>query len=379
MVMKDKMDPEAREKRDKWKKEMFEKGYVGSTFYTEKSEFKIVDKSKDIDDYNYLINSFSWSSSQRVKKFHELVKVISNLICPQNQFVRLVTDDEIMVSTKEQLEDWTKLESIKTQRRYQICFAIEGIKKSAGFTLQMILHHLLIRMQMRICKRVTKFDGKVYEWCYEELVNRLGLGKYVIYENLDDYLKKESSKVKKEIKEEYSTDDNKTGKTEECTKRDPDDYNNSISDSESDDSSDDSDESDNDSNEENLADIKDGIKKDSGQEDSDYGNDKIDQEFPRLEKRRILPRKVKIEIKEEINTISDDEEDHKDKDFDNSSNESNSSNNSNLKISDDKIIDKKKVYIEVKQEKVSEDPKSAKENQHNEDINQRITKKPVRS
>lgn len=131
-----------------------------------------------------------------------MVITIQKLICSQVDFVH---EKSIFISTKEKLKGWVKRENNKEGiKSTGLSFAIEGIKISSDFCLQMILHQLIPQMHLRMMKKSSRncFEGKKFEWCLKEITNRLGMKKYMIYKDLNTFLTKHKTIVKKEIKTE---------------------------------------------------------------------------------------------------------------------------------------------------------------------------------
>lgn len=124
-----------------------------------------------------------WDADQREKHFEAFVRLIANMVMPN--YLNLVKGGEVIVSTKDELNGWTKVE------RSVIHFAKEGIRKSVEFCFQMILRQIVVRIQTRMFHTNNRKDsflrGKRFEWCQNEIRKRLGIKSYKIWENINNY------------------------------------------------------------------------------------------------------------------------------------------------------------------------------------------------
>lgn len=171
-----------------------------------KSQFEILNEKIDREEYGYLINALQWDVEERIDRFPQLVLKISDLLITTNKYVDLVKHEEVTISTFEKLGDWCSITDRGNGQRRGIAFSIEGIEKSTEFCFQMIFRELMILMQYRVLKSLGnvsagfRFRGKNFRWSHREIIKRLGLVNYKIFEDLTEFEK--SLMTEKELMEE---------------------------------------------------------------------------------------------------------------------------------------------------------------------------------
>lgn len=175
------------------------KGWKACHSVEDKTRLTIINEKIDIQTFNEVNTYWDMDSENREKNFVDNVHKICKLIAPSTEYIELLKNEEVRISTKAAIGEWTSMEHKNGFGATRIfnSFAVEGISSSPEFTLQMILRQFVLLMQKRMLTKLSekKFQGKGFEWCEKELNYRLGMKNVKIYENLDKYLKKLKIKI----------------------------------------------------------------------------------------------------------------------------------------------------------------------------------------
>lgn len=157
----------------------------------------IINDKEDLETFNYVKDSLTWTKRERIDNFKTLVSCIGYLLCPSKQYIELLKASEVKLCAYDEIDCWVLIQKADPKVKWSdntMFFAEEGIKKSPQFCFQMILGQFMIQMQKRMLHRSFSahdkffFQGKSFEWCEQEINKRLGLTGYKIYGNLSEFL-----------------------------------------------------------------------------------------------------------------------------------------------------------------------------------------------